>query len=248
MDNRKKFIIRLIIHLLGATFIAFGVQSIIYSSLGAAPLDALNTYLAKIHVQLFGSSSEIQVVIGIYSFVVGTLVTLILFIIQREKRLIWTWLNIVLVSIIISLWGLVYKTPLASGAVTMQKILFGSIGVFSISFGVFLTISTGLPPGPHEELLNFYNKKINNLLISKLIVEITYLLLAVLAMVIYVLLTTGISNFEDLDFSQIGYFTIIAVVGVSLLIYLFNFIYKIIKDKFFQGRNEENEDERKSIY
>ena len=44
--------------------------------------------------------------------------------------------------------------------------------------------------------------------------------MAVIAMIIYVSLTTSITSIRDLDFTQIGYFTIITVIGISANFYL----------------------------
>lgn len=245
MKINKNFIIKLIVHIIGSIFIGFGVQSIIYSSLGAAPLDALTAYLAKIHVHLF--SGNLQVIVGIYSLTIGTLLTLILFLFRREKKLIFTWLNIALVAGIISLWGILFKNPIESNSITGIQIVFGVVGIISIAFGVSLTITTGLPPGPHEELLNRYDERLNNLFLSKLIIEVTYLIMAVITMIIYVSLTTSITSIRDLDFTQIGYFTIITVIGISGLVFVFNFVIEKIQ-KYIHQKRKEDEDESKSVY
>ena len=86
MIKSKTFWKKLSWHTLGAILIGLGVQTIIYSYLGAAPLDALTYYVTKIYLQLFNQSNfdSLYSLIGITSLVVGTIVTFVLVSSKKE--------------------------------------------------------------------------------------------------------------------------------------------------------------------
>lgn len=234
MANRQ-LIRRLLIHLIGAISIGLGVQTVVFSNIGSAPLDALTFYLSRIYLQLFQNSdfSSHKSILGIASLVVGTIATLILLIVKRDKRLIFTWLNIALVATIIFTWGFLFDrlTPLSNNI--LVKSLVAVLGVIILSFGVFLTLISGVPAGPHEELLLLYDRKINNLFVSKLIVEGTNLVLAFSAMTI----SSVVIDKGSLEFTQVGIFTIFTIFAVSILIHFFDVIYKKL---FVKDNKEEN--------
>ena len=244
MTDRKKFIIRLLIHILGAILIGLGVQTVVYSSIGAAPLDALTYYLSRISLQLFANSdfSHIKTMLGILSLLVGTIVTIILWFIRKDKKLIFTWLNIALAALTIFTWGILFDSLLPLKDIFYQKLLVGLSGIIVLSIGVFLTIISGLPAGPHEELLKIYDEKIKNVFISKLIVEVTYLILAFIAMVIsLVVIDKG-----SVKFDQVGWFTILTIVSVSILLHVYNVVY--LKIKNINKIRKDDQNESQSLY
>lgn len=238
MENRKEnikfkldktFIIKLIVYIIGLIIVGFGVQIIIYTNMGTAPIDALNYYLARISLQLFknGDFSTLKSTIGIASLAFGTFTIILLFIITKNKALVFTWLNIFLVSLIIAVWGILFDTfnPLESSYFVRALISF--LGIVTVSFGVFLVIVTEYPAGPPEEIMRLINTKTNNLFVAKLIAETIYLILAFIGMIISVVIIDG----DSLEFTQVGVFTVVTLVLTSTFVSLFDLIYRKITKK-----------------
>lgn len=87
MKINKKFIIKFSIYLLGLILVGVGVQVIIYTNLGSAPLDAFTWYLSRIYLQLFPNATlSHESIMGIASFIFGTITILILYLITKEKN------------------------------------------------------------------------------------------------------------------------------------------------------------------
>lgn len=235
MKIDKKFIIRFSIYLLGLILVGVGVQVIIYTNLGSAPLDAFTWYLSRIYLQLFPNATlSHESIMGIASFIFGTITILILYLITKEKKLIFTWFNSMAVSFIILLWGFLFSKfdPIADNL--FLKILISFIGIFILSLGVFLVIVTGYPGGPPEEVMKLINTKTNNLFVAKLLTEGMYLVLAFLAM----LISTVAIGKEPLQFTHISLFTVFTLVSTAALISLFDKLYKIIFKKVNEPVNE----------
>ncbi|MGI6782144.1 MAG: hypothetical protein ACOX56_04915 [Acholeplasmataceae bacterium] len=229
MKNDKPFIIRLIIHVFGASLVGFGVQVIIYSQMGSAPLDAFNYYTARLYLQAVGKLDDgiILNLVGITSFIYGTLITIIVFLIKRDKKLFISWIHLTFVAFTIFLWGFLFKIFTPLGDNMALKILFGVLGIILIALGTALTLQTGLPSGPYEQLMLLIDSKINHLFVSKLILELFNLGLAFICMVISVRV---ISN-EPLEFTQIGLFTVFNLLLTSYLIAFFSSMYQKIFNK-----------------
>ncbi|OQC10836.1 MAG: hypothetical protein BWX74_00423 [Tenericutes bacterium ADurb.Bin087] len=225
----KTFIIKLIIYVLGIVLVGLGVQIIIYTNVGTAPIDAMNYYLARIYLQLFNNNdfSTLKTTIGVASLAFGTLTVVVLFLITKNKALIFTWFNIFIVSLVISLWGLLFDTfaPLATSFFITA--LIALLGIIIVAFGVFLVLVTEFPAGPPEEIMRLINKKANNLLVAKLLTETFYLVLAFIAMIISITIIDG----NGLEFTQVGVFTLITLVLTSLFVSLFDFLYRKITTK-----------------
>lgn len=220
----KTFVIKLLTYFLGIVIVGFGVQTIIYTNIGTAPIDAMNYYLARIYLQVFSNSdfTKLKSTIGIASLIFGTLTVIVLFIITENKALIFTWLNIFAVSLIILLWGLLFDTfkPLESSFII--QVLIALAGIILVSFGVFLVLATKFPGGPPEEIMRLIQKKTSNLFVAKLLTEVFYLVLAFLFMIISVSLIEG----NGVEFTQIGAFTIITIILVSVFISFFDYLYR----------------------
>lgn len=220
----KTFIIKLIVYLLGIILVGFGVQIIIYTNVGTAPIDAMNYYLARIYLQLFNNSdfSKLKTTIGVASLAFGTLTVLVLFIITKNKTLIFTWLNIFIVSLVISIWGLLFDTFNPLNTTFFIRALVALLGILIISFGVFLVIVTEFPAGPPEEIMRLINKKTNNLFVAKLLAETFYLVLACISMIISVTIIDG----NGVEFTQVGIFTIVTLILTSVFVSLFDLAYR----------------------
>lgn len=232
MKLNKRFFIKFSIYLLGLILVGLGVQVVVYTHIGAAPIDAFVYYLANIYLQISGKSSNIQSIMGVTSLIFGTFTVLVLFAISRNKKLIYTWFNIFLISGIIAAWGVLFDNINPIQDNLFIKIVVAFVGVVIISFGVFLVLVTEFPAGPPEEVMRLIDSKVNHLLISKLITELIYLTLAFIAMIVsMVIIGKG-----RMEFTQVGIFTIFTLILTALLIALFDKIYRIIISNRRKGK------------
>lgn len=86
MKISKQTAIKLSVYLLGLILVGIGVQIIIYTNLGSAPLDAFTWYLARIYLQLFPNATLAhESIMGIASFIFGTLTIIVLYLISKIK-------------------------------------------------------------------------------------------------------------------------------------------------------------------
>ncbi|MGI6644155.1 MAG: hypothetical protein ACOX28_00080 [Bacilli bacterium] len=225
----KQLFKRCLIYLIGAIILSFGVQLVIYTNIGSSPIDALDYYLARIFLQLFnnGDFSRISSAIGIAYFVLATIITLLLIIITRDKKLFLIFLNIILLSFLIWSWGFLFDSFPPLEMHYLLKLLIAIIGIIILSFGVTLIIITDLPAAHTEEIMKLLNKKTNNFFLSKLIIESVYIILAFIAMIISLVVIDG----GKVEFTQISFFTILNLLLVSFFIWLFDLIFKKIRKK-----------------
>jgi uncharacterized membrane protein YczE len=104
------------------------------------------------------------------------------------------------------------------------RIFLAVSGMLLCSFGVAITILTGLPASPYERLMLVIHEKINNLAVSKVIVEGSFFLLAV---------SLGLLTQSLLE--QVNVFTIVMTFSIGPLVLLFS---NMIKKKYFKGEIE----------
>lgn len=240
MKDVRQILKKLPVHIFGALLVGFGVQVIIYSEMGSAPLDAFNYYTARLYLQATGGLNEDAIfnLVGITSFLYGTLITIIIFLIKRDKGLFISWINLTFVAFTIFLWGFLFKIFTPLGDNMFLKIVFGVVGIVLISLGTALTLQTGIPPGPYEQLMLLINSKLNKLFLSKLILELFNLALAFIAMIISVRIIDG----NPLEFTQIGIFTIFSLLLTSYLIAFFSSMYQKIFNKKEENKKNINEE------
>lgn len=235
MKISKQTAIKLSVYMLGLILVGIGVQIIIYTNLGSAPLDAFTWYLARIYLQLFPNATLAhESIMGIASFIFGTLTIIVLYLISKNKKLILTWFNSIAISFIILLWGFLFAEfkPIADNL--LIKILVSFIGIVILSFGVFLVIVTEYPGGPPEEVMKLINTKTNNLFVAKILTEGMYLVFAFVAM----LISTVLIGNEPLQFTHISLFTVFTLVSTAVLISLFDKLYRKIFSKRSEPVNE----------
>jgi uncharacterized membrane protein YczE len=95
-----------------------------------------------------------------------------------------------------------------------------SLGMMLCAFGVAITILTGLPASPYERLMLVIYKKIKVLSLSKIIVEGSFFIIAV----ILGLMTKSL-------FEQVHVFTVIMTFMMGILVGMFTHILKKINQK-----------------
>lgn len=163
-------------HLIGLVILAFGIIGIVRAKLGAAPIDAFNYFLYRLL-----EKNGINVTLGTIVFSVGTFSTLLTYILTKDKTLLVSFGLLFVLSVFIDGWDLLFGL--------IPEVVIGHLGfriplvIFSfmiVNVGVAMTMSTGLPTMPYERLLVHIDQNINNLSISKIFIDGTFLILAII--------------------------------------------------------------------
>jgi uncharacterized membrane protein YczE len=216
MTHTKK----IILHTLGFIIIALGISNILTSKLGASPVDAFNYFLHKII-----SSFIPSLTLGTIIIFTGLLVTLLAFIFNKNNNMIISAMFLFVVGIFVDMWMFLFGyVPDQVLSLIVIRIFLAVSGMLLCSFGVAITILTGLPASPYERLMLVIHEKINNLAVSKVIVEGSFFLLAV---------SLGLLTQSLLE--QVNVFTIVMTFSIGPLVLLFS---NMIKKKYFKGEIE----------
>lgn len=161
---------KIVIQILAFFFIAFGIVGIIFSRLGAAPIDAFNYFVYTIT----------PISLGTMTVLTGVLVAVICYVIDRKWQMIFSILFLFTVGVFVDAWKWVYELlPAGFYELYSVRIPLALISLFIITFGVGVTISTGLTMAPFEQLMLIIDRKIHNLGLSKMLIEGTFLMAAI---------------------------------------------------------------------
>lgn len=162
---------KIFIQILAFFVIAFGIVGIIFSRLGAAPIDAFNYFVFTITPLSLGTMTVLT----------GILVAVICYVIDRKWQMIFSVLFLFTVGIFVDMWKWVYEMmPSGFYDSLMVRIPLAAISLLIITFGVGVTISTGLTMAPFEQLMLIIDRKVHNLGLSKMMIEGTFLIAAII--------------------------------------------------------------------
>ncbi|BCR35941.1 YczE/YyaS/YitT family protein [Mariniplasma anaerobium] len=227
MKYIKKIILHTLLHTLGFIVIALGISNILTSKLGASPIDAFNYFLHKIVINYIPSLT-----LGTIIIFTGLAVTLLAFIFNKNKNMIISAIFLFVVGIFVDMWMfLLGYIPDQILSLMIFRIFLAVSGMLLCSFGVAVTILTGLPPSPYERLMLVIHEKINNLAIAKIIVEGSFFILAI-----------SLGLLTQSLFEQVNLFTIVMTFSIGPLVLLFS---NMLKKKYFKG---ELKNESKQVY
>lgn len=224
MTHRLK---KAILHIIGFIVIALGIANILTSKLGASPIDAFNYFLFNIVVEIIpvvkiGSVIIFTVTIGSVIIFTGLVVTLLAFLFNKDIDMVISAVFLIIVGVFVDKWlFLLGFIPAQVTSLIVIRILMASVGMLLCAFGVAITILTGFPASPYERLMLVIHKRINNLSLSKIIVEGSFFVLAV----ILGLLTQRL-------FEQVHIFTVVMTFMMGILVSMFT---HIIQKKFIKG-------------
>ena len=211
-----KLLFRVVLHTLGFIIIALGIASILNSNLGASPIDAFNYFLQKIVVEFIPWATIGRVIIF-----TGLFVTALTYILNRKMDMLISGIFLFVVGIFVDEWNQVFTLiPAEITSLLIIRILMASMGMLLCAFGVSITILTGLPASPYERLMLVIYSKIKVLSLSKIIVEGSFFVIAV----ILGLLTRSL-------FEQVHVFTVIMTFMMGILVGMFTQILKKIYKK-----------------
>ena len=192
---------KIVIHILGFVTISLGIVGVIFSRLGATPVDAFNYYIYTLT----------PLSLGTIVIITGLVVALLAFIFSPTKDIIISISFIFLVGVLIDGWKFLFEMiPLEFYNGLMVRIGMASLSLILIAFGVAVTITTGLVTSPYEKLMLVLSKKINSVQYSKMIIEGTFLLLAII-----------LGIWTNQLFDQINVFTVLLVFVNGPLIGMF---------------------------
>ncbi len=162
-------------HILGFILIGFGIVGIIQAKLGASPIDAFNFFLYTLLKQ-----NGIIVTLGTVIFVIGTLATILTYILTKDKSLIISFVFLLLLSLVVDGWNVLYGLlPEVLLNHIVYRIVSAILVFFIMCYGVALTMTSGLPTLPYERLLLHIDKNIHNISISKIFIDGTFFVLAI---------------------------------------------------------------------
>jgi len=197
---------------LGFVMVAFGIVGIIFSRLGASPIDAFNYFLYTLT----------PLSLGTVAVLLGLSVSLLCFILERKKDMIYSVIFLFIIGILIDSWKFLFELlPNQFIDSFYVRIPLAGLSLLIVSIGVALTMTTGLPSLPFERLLQIMNKKIHSIKWTKIIIEGTFFILAVI-----------LGTITKQLFEQVHVFTVVLVIFTGPLISMF---VDIIERKKIKG-------------
>lgn len=226
---KKENLFKTIKQLVGVLFYSFGVSAIVFSSIGASPIDAATYYINKL-IPLFenlvknipGQSGQ-----GIWLIIFNIIIALGLLIAIKKNNI---GINVI-ISIVI---GLLFNLGMSvlqsifsiSGVLSHDnsiiiRIAVAIIGINFMSFGIGYLAYYKLFGTPFDELAIAVEEKVKKYYIAKIILDGAFLIIALI-----------LGLFYRNVFEQIGLFTIVVLFALGPLINQYiNLLHKINKKK-----------------
>lgn len=196
-------ITRLLIHIAGFAIIAFGIVGIIVSKVGATPIDAFNYFVYVLTPDV--------ITLGTVTIATGLIVSLIVYLIDRDPSILASIAFLFVVGIFVDVWKVAYELLPATWFVSLwMRIPWALLCLVIVSFGAALTLSSGLPPSPFECLMLIIDRKVKNMQRSKMMIEGTFFMLAILFGLI-----------SQRLFEQVNVYTLVLVLTIGRMIAYF---------------------------
>lgn len=203
-------------HIFGFILISLGIVFVLESKLGAGPMDAFNYYLSAII-----SKNQPFFTVGRIAIFNGLFAVLLSYALSRDKKVLISFIFIFIVGNFIDLWIYIFGFFPDTWFIGFTiRLIVATMGVIILGIGVALTVNTGLPPSPFESLLLVLDKKINNISITKVLIDGSYLIVALILGYIY----------GDI-LEQIGIFTIVLTLFTGVIVKYFSKHITRIKSK-----------------
>ena len=203
------------VHIFGFFLVAFGIVGVIFAGRGAAPVDAFNYFVWTLT----------PLSLGTIAVITGLSVALLAFIFDQNRSMVWSIVFLFSIGIFIDLWKLVYELlPTGTFDSDLFSYSFALFCIVVIALGTSITITTGLPSSPFERLMMVLNRKVHSIKYSKMIIEVTFFILAIILGLI-----------TNLLFEQVNVVTILLTLLNGPLVGLFTGI--IMKEKNKKGVN-----------
>lgn len=204
---------KVIIHVLGLFFLAFGVSSIVLAKLGAAPLDAVNQFISEL--------TKGTLTLGIATFISNAIMTMIILAFTRKPKILISLVISLILSGFIDLW--VYFYSFVPGDLMINvlfRIIIVIVAILVITVSTGVLIFNNLILSPYDEFVLFISNKAKSYQKGRLIVDVGFLSIAIILGFILNNLTTKLSifNTKNVIYQQINIVTIILVLSLPVLI------------------------------
>lgn len=209
---------RIIVHVLGFIILALGIAALITSRLGSSPADAYHYFLSEIT----------PLSIGMFAILTSFTLAFIAFIIERNKDIIIGFLFSVILGSFIDIW-LDYLFKLIDQSfldLILVRIILAVVALILIALGTAMTLITNLPTSPYDRMMVILNKKTNNISLSKLILESTFMVLALSVGFIATKLNPSVKIWD-----QIFIFSFLLMIFIGPIIQLFVHLFNKFKRK-----------------
>ncbi len=194
---------RVLMHITGFAIIAFGIVGIIVSKVGATPIDAFNYFVYVLTPDV--------ITLGTVTVATGLVVSLVVYLIDRNPSILASIAFLFVVGIFVDVWKVAYDGLPATWFVSLWvRIPWALACLVIVSFGAALTLSSGLPPSPFECLMLIIDRKVKNLQRSKMMIEGTFFMLAILLGLI-----------SQRLFEQVNVYTLVLVLTIGRMIAYF---------------------------
>lgn len=208
--NKSNILKGLIYQFLGLLLYGFGIASIVVAGIGASPIDALSYYLDKIDNINFINQ-------GIWLAIINLVIALILFIITKEKKLVYGVVVAVVAGVFVNLGLTIYdlifnlnNTLLIDKYNLLTSIIVSFFGIILLALGIALMIVKKSLLSSYDDLSLFLEKLFKKYFIAKVVLDGLFLVLALIFGFIY-----------KKPFEQIGILSIVIVIGLGPIINLF---------------------------
>lgn len=204
---------KIIIHILGLFFLAFGIVTTVSAKVGSAPLDAVNTFVSQL--------TNGKLSLDVTTLITNALMALIVLLFTKKPKILISLLVSLILSGFIKFWLSIYgyvPDDLMTNLVFRFGIDIVAILVITVSTGVL--IFNDLILSPYDEFILFISKKTNSYQKGRSLVDFTYFILAIILGLILNSVTNNVSIFDTSNvlYEQINVMTIILVLLLPILI------------------------------
>lgn len=203
---------RIIIHIFGLFFLAFGIAVIASTELGSQPLDAFNKFSSSIVSGVINR----EFTFGAMTFVTNATLAFIVLALKRDPKILICLLVSLILSLFIDFWVMGYQyviTNLIANSL-LFRVVINFAGIASIVLATSILILNDLILSPYDEFILYVADKAKTYRLGRLIVDGSFLIMAI----ILGLILNGINNDKLFLFTQISYFTIILIILLPILI------------------------------
>lgn len=204
---------KIIIHIVGIFFLAFGITTIVQVKLGAAPLEATN--------QFFSLLTNEKISLGATTFITNAIMTIIILIYEKKPKILFSLGISLILSIFIDLWGSIYGyMPADLLANILFRIFLVALSIIVISICSGILIVNDFIMSPYDEFILFVSNKINSYRKGRTIIDIFFITLAFILGIILNFTTDKLSlfNTSNIIYQQINVVTILIVISLPILI------------------------------
>lgn len=204
---------KIIIHIVGIFFLAFGITTIVQVKLGAAPLEATN--------QFFSLLTNGTITLGAATFISNAIMTLIILISEKKPKILFSLIISLILSVFIDLWGFIYGyMPIDLLSNISFRILLVIVSIIVISIFSSILILNDFIMSPYDEFILFISDKVKSYQKGRTLIDVFFITIAFILGIILNYTTDKLSLFSssNIIYQQINVVTILIVISLPILI------------------------------